>query len=618
MKPKLLQRALIVFLIAFPPVIQSAPLRKCLDAISKKDSACSVWVVFSDKPAHNRPGLSSHALMRRAKAGFPSSSASDGRVSMVYVSEIERMGGKCRNIFKWANAASFSIAGYQLKALSEKPFVKDLIPVRSLHRRLPNARGATYLKKSRAIDSTGLYGPSFSQLNLESIPPAHRMIAAQLNKPPGDGIIVGIFDSGFRLNHKCFNYVKTHQAIMADSDFVEHKRDVSDPDSVRRIYHELGQSPPEEHGSWTLSLIAGLDSGNFAGVAWGAKFVLAKTEWADRIIITPGKSGNDTNIAEIEIHAEEDNWAAAMVWAESLGVDIVSSSLGYSNGFTDSLGNLMPRDDYTYADMNGSTTIISKAAKEAAARGMIIVNAVGNEGPDSGTMDAPADVKDVISVGGVNPDKSITDFSSRGPTFDGRIKPDCAAQATEIYAPDIYSSDSAGYEYGLAGTSFSTPMVAGICALILQTHVNDSAALIRERLYASCAFAPTQIAVDNSYGRGIPNALTACQSSAAVLPGAAHFALYPNVLDIVHKSNQFLTVKFIAAPDASANYSQTFIAAVRTIDGRLIWGHSEDCVENQPVSLKWPQNSKAYAPGMYYFVITYRGKSYSRKFLILG
>ncbi len=613
-----IQRVLLSLLIAFPLASQAAPLRKCLDALSGKDTSCVVWVIFIDKQegAHV-PSISSHACARRAKARFDRARASDAPVSMLYISEVERMGGARRNIFKWANAASFSIAASKLKALAARPFVKDIVPLRVFSRRLPEARiqGKKSLEKRLAIDTSSLYGPAFSQLNIVSVPSAHRLIASQLNKAPGDGVIIGMFDSGFRLNHKCFNYGKAHNAFLADSDFVEHQRDVSDPDSVRQIYHELGQSPPEEHGSWTLSLIAGIDSGNFAGTAWGAQFVLAKTEWADRILKTA--SGNDT-IVDIEIHAEEDNWASAMVWAESLGVDIVSCSLGYSTGFTDSLGNLLPQDDYTFADMNGTTTIISKAATEAAARGMIIANAVGNEGPAPGTVDAPADVEDVISVGGIYPDKSMADFSSRGPTSDGRIKPDLVAQATDIYVPDIYSPDSAEYEWGLAGTSFSTPIVAGICALVLQTHPADSAAQLRGRLYSSCAFAPGQTAVDNNYGRGIPNALSACQVSAPVPPAAAEFVVYPNVLDPFHNKNQFLTVKFVAAADAPDNSPKVLSVAIRTIDGRLIWGRSENYLENQPLSLKWPDSQKTYAPGMYYLIITCAGKSYSKKFLILG
>ena len=579
-----------------------------------------VWVLFSDgNNEGGRTTISPHALARRARAGYNPSSASDISVSRAHIAEIERMGGHCRNVFKWANAASFSIAATKLKTLASRPFVKDIIPLRTLSRRLPEAPGAISLKKSPAMDSAGFYGRSFSQLNIVAAPAAHRMIASRLNQAPGDGVIIGLFDSGFRLNHKCFNYVKAHQAIVADSDFVEHKRGVSDPDSVRRLYHALGKSPPEEHGSWTLSLIAGLDSGNFAGVAWGAKFVLAKTEWADRILVTQDSAGADTIYKEIEIHAEEDNWASAMVWAESLGVDIVSSSLGYSTDFTDSSGNPAPDSvNYTFADMNGNTTIISKAAKEAAARGMIIVNSIGNEGYGIlGTLNAPADVKDVISVGGIDPDKSLAFFSSEGPTSDGRLKPDLVAQASDMYLPDIYSPDSAGYFRGEAGTSFSAPVVAGICALVRQTHPADSAALVRDRLYSSCVFAPQQTAFDNRFGRGIPDALVASQVNAPVIPGAAEFVLFPNVLDLVHKKKR-LTVKFVAAPDDPINYSQVLKVAVRTISGNLVWSHSEVCTENTPVSLTWPESEKTYAPGMYHFIIIYRGKSYSRKFLILG
>jgi serine protease AprX len=616
---KNVRRALISLFIVFPLVIHAAPLRQCFNKIIARDTLCTVWVLFSDKSSeHEKPQVSPHALARRTRAGYGSSSASDISVSRMHIEEIERMGGRCRNIFKWANAASFSIPAFWLKNLANKPFVKDIIPVRTFSKHVFRPHGNVALRKSLATDTSGLYGRGFSQLDMVSVPSAHRAIASRLKEAPGEGVIFGMFDSGFRLNHKCFNYVKAHHAVIADSDFVEHQRDVSDPDSVRRIYHELDQSPPEEHGSWTLSLIAGLDSGNFAGAAWGAQFVLAKTEWADRILITSDSTGSDTNIVEIEVHSEEDNWASAMVWAESLGVDIVSCSLGYSTGFTDSSGNPLPKDDYTFADMNGNTTIISKAATEAAARGMIIVNAIGNEGPNPGTLDAPADVEDVISVGGINPDKSIASFSSRGPTFDGRIKPDVVAQASDMYLPDIYSQDSASYFYGEAGTSFSTPIVAGICALIFQTHSLDSAALVRGKLYSSCVFAPGQTAVDNNFGRGVPNAFIACQVPAPVSPQASEFVLYPNVLDLFHKKNQYLSVKFLAAADNQNNYSQVLKAAVRTIAGNLVWSHSEVCTENTPISLTWPESGKRYAPGTYFFIISYAGKSYSKKFLIPG
>jgi|GEM_PF-1402779 Subtilisin-like serine proteases len=604
--------------IAFPCVTQAALLRKCFNKITTRDTLCTVWVLFSDKAGGGDTNLlSPHALARRARAGFASSSASDIPVLKKYITEIEQMGGHCRNVFKWANAASFSISASKLKALAAMAFVKDIIPLRTFSRRFPKGQiqVKNSLKKSLAADTSSLYGQAFSQLNIVAVPSAHRAIASQLNKAPGEGVIIGMFDSGFRLNHRCFNYVKIHQGFIADSDFVEHDGDVSDPDSVRRIYHALDQSPPEEHGSLTLALIAGIDSGRFAGAAWGAKFVLAKTEWADRILKT--STGNDT-IVDIEMHSEEDNWAAAMVWAESLGVDIVSCSLGYSTDFTDSLGNPRPQDDITFSDLNGTTTIISKAATEAAARGMIIVNAVGNEGPLSGTLDAPADVEDVISVGGIWPDKSLAGFSSRGPAADGRIKPDLVAQAIDIYVPDIYSPDSADYESGPAGTSFSTPIVAGICALIRQTHPLDSAAQLRERLYSSCVFAPGQTAVDNNFGRGIPNAFVACQVPAPIPPQASEFILYPNVLDLFHKRNQHLFVKFLAATDDPINYSQVLKVAIRTVAGNLVWSHSEICTENTPVSLTWPESDKLYSPGTYYFIITYRGKSYSKKFLILG
>jgi hypothetical protein len=204
---------------------------------------------------------------------------------------------------------------------------------------------------------------------------------------------------------------------------------------------------------------------------------------------------------------EEDNWAAAMVWAESLGVDIVTSSVAYRTDFTP------PDTDYAYADMDGQTTIIARAAQGALDRGVIIVNAMGNEswhGANSytyGTLASPADVEDVISVGGITSDLRLSSFSGSGPTPDGRIKPDCVAMASGVCVPSTQ-----GYAQ-LSGTSFSTPMVAGIVALVKQCFPAASPNAIRQRLYASCSFVPAQDSVDNVYGRGIPDALLACLDS---------------------------------------------------------------------------------------------------------
>ena len=599
---------LCIHLLLFAPFPATAALlRPCLKQLSAKDTLCTVWVIFSDKDAGQPTSkCSPHALARRAKARFTPASA-DAPVTPRHIRGVEAMGGRCRNIFDWVNAASFSIPAAALPALAELPYVKEIIPVRTVTRKAPPKTNAAAAKKS-SFDTSGVYGFSAMEMGIPSVPAAHDYLINTLKKVPGDGVVIGLFDSGFRLNHRCFTYALSRRAFIADSDFVEGGGRVSDPDSIRQAFRDAGSSPPEEHGSWTLSLIAGYDPGRFMGVAWGADFVLAKTEWVGRVM-----NGKE---ADVEIHAEEDNWASALVWAERLGVDIVSSSVAYKTGFTDSLGRSRPQDDYSFSAMDGSTTIISIAALEAAKRGMIIVNSAGNDGPDSCSINAPGDVQNVITVGGVATDKSVAVFSSRGPTADGRIKPDLVTQATVMYLPDIYSSDSASYFIGEQGTSFSAPVTAGICGLICQLHFRDSAADIRRRLYASCAFAPRQKAIDNSYGRGIPNALFACRldsrDSALIT-----LKVYPSIIDIVHKK-QRLNLEFIAAPDNPLRYSQLLQVAIRDFSGGLVWGHAEYCAQNKPVNLQWPGSDAAFAPGMYYCIVTYAGKTYTRKFIILG
>jgi hypothetical protein len=472
------------FIVSFSFPSSAIPLRKNLAGLAAKDTACKVWVIFTNKNA-SAGVVSPRAHARRARAGAAGPMTADMPVSREHIAAVERMGGRCANIFKWANAASFVVPSSRLAALAQQPSVAELILVRSFsgHEPSQNTGG---LKKTTARGADSAYGQAYNQLAMLVVPAAHRYIAAQNSALPGTGLIIGLFDSGFRLKHRCFSYFNEHNLLLADSDFIDHDNTVADPDSVVNnsaspYFHN------DEHGSMTLSLIAGYDPSQFMGVAWNARFVLARTE-----------------DSPVEKHYEEDNWAAAMVWAESLGVDIVSSSLGYSTGFT------APDTDYTYRDMDGMTTIVAKAAKEAVRFGVIVVNSMGNEGPPAGSISSPADADGVVAVGMVDGSLTIVSQSGRGPTADGRIKPDCMAQGADIIKPQIYSSGNNSYTTAEFGTSFSAPQIAGVCALVLQMHTGDSAAAIRDRLYSSCFFVPGQTVIDNSYGRGVPDAFVAC------------------------------------------------------------------------------------------------------------
>ena len=459
-------------------------LSKSLSGAVSKDTVFNVWVFFNDRPAsRDAARVSNRAALRRQRANFRAGE-SDRPVSGNYIREIERRGGKLRNAFAWGNAASFAVHASRLNEISSLPFVKSVSPV------------AVYVR--RGVDNPGLSKTAASPLlepgygwhmEMVNVPMAHEYIEAKKLGDPGSGVYMAFFDGGFRLDHKAYARAVDSGLIAAAYDFVDGDTLVSDPDSVARdtlhAYHGN-----DKHGTQTLSLAAGYHPGFFMGAAWGARFALARTE--------------DDGV---ESHVEEDNWAAAVVWAESLGVDIISSSLGYRDGFTDST-------DYKYSDMDGKTTIISRAAAGAVARGMIVVNSMGNEGISNtnGTITAPADVDGVVSVGAVDRGRGLASFSSTGPTGgpvdSRRLKPDVVAPGVWVPLPDPYAPGLASYTNS-NGTSFSAPIVSGILALIIQANPGISADEARARLYGSCSFAMRQTYVDNQHGYGIPNALLA-------------------------------------------------------------------------------------------------------------
>jgi serine protease AprX len=247
------------------------------------------------------------------------------------------------------------------------------------------------------------------------------------------------------------------------------------------------QVPPDvsgegSHGTLTLACVAGSLPGTYSGTAFGCAVALGKTE----------KGSTESPV-------EMDNWQRGAEWADSLGADVISSSLGYYQ--FDS-----PFPSYTYDDMDGQTTVVTRAASEAMRRGLTVVTAVGNEGANAWHyLIAPADADTVIAVGGVDSLNVVVGFSSRGPSADGRIKPDVTAMGRSVYLPSFTNPAAFGRA---SGTSFATPLTAGVAALVLQAHPTWGPFEVREALRET---ALNHLSPNNDIGWGLVQGLAATQ-----------------------------------------------------------------------------------------------------------
>jgi len=285
----------------------------------------------------------------------------------------------------------------------------------------------------------------------------------------GSGVRIGIFDTGFDTANPAFAGI----SVTAAYDFVFN-------DSVVR--NEAGKDVAGQHfhGTAVWSLFAGDVPGRLHGIARGATYLLAKTE--------------DTRS---ETRVEEDNYVRALEWADSIGVDIVSSSLAYlvfDNGFS-----------YTPSEVNGDVAVTTVAADLAAQRGILVITAAGNEGPGSRTIWTPSDGDSVLAIGAEDSLGNIAGFSSRGPTADGRIKPDFVAPGVAIC-----TVTDVGQVRRIDGTSFATPLTAAAAALVKQLHPTLTPIALRTAFRNS---ASNRAAPDTIRGWGRPDV-----SAAAVFP----------------------------------------------------------------------------------------------------
>ncbi|NLP06537.1 S8 family serine peptidase, partial [Candidatus Fermentibacteria bacterium] len=414
------------------------------------------WVFFADRgPMAAERVAEAAALLagtaraeRRLAAGVPLASELDLPPWPAYVEEVALLAGSVpRTESRLLDAVSIEADEEEIAAVSCLPFVAGVRPV---------ARSA-WTPVSPGPAPAGAENFSAGQLCQAGV---GTLIAHGYT---GSGTVVGILDTGFNLWHTAL----ADAEILDQYDFLD-----DDPDPSQQEGDPPGQA---NHGTAVLSIIAADEPGIYTGGARGASFLLAKTE--------------DTSG---EYQQEEDFWVAGLEWLEQEGADLVSSSLGYI-------------DWYGYEDLDGGTAVTTIAADLAASLGMPVVNAIGNNGPAPGTLIAPADGDSVFAVGGVDEAGTLAYFSSRGPTADGRTKPDaCAAGVNVVF---ISPEGQTGYSSG-NGTSFATPIVSSAVALLLEAHPEWSSldALDALRATASQAGAP-----DDDLGWGIIDADAACR-----------------------------------------------------------------------------------------------------------
>lgn len=496
-----------------------------------------VWVTFTDRAgaerepaafAKARGALTARALDRRARRGLvPERMVSDLPVHDAYVRAVTSRGARLRGASRWLNAASFEMTPALAAELAALPFVArvDLVP-RGVRNRPVGAlqrveglgsRPAGRVQTESSSPAAPLpgepayYGGSLRQNSMMQVPELHAQGYT------GAGVLVCMLDSGFRTTHRAFSTL----SIVAKRDFVHGDTNVDD---------ELGQdvTSDHDHGTWTLSNVAATLPGVYSGAAFGATVALGKTE----------NGASETPV-------EMDYWQFGAEWADSLGADVISSSLGYSE-FDNSA------DSYTYADMNGRTTVVTLAAAEAARRGITVVTAAGNTGnnPDWPHIIAPGDGDTVITVGAVDSFNVVTGFSSRGPTSDGRTKPDLTAMGSRVLL--VSSSNDSTY-VRQSGTSFATPLTTGVVALLLEAHPTWGPFEVREALRET---AQNHASPNNDIGWGLVRGLDALgwvPSTTAVTgapsPAAIELAAGPNPV----RTGVPTLVRFSAAPHSAAS-----------------------------------------------------------------
>ena len=408
------------------------------------------FVSFTDKPEKSAPALSPRAVEQRAKWDIPTD-AMDYPVAHLYVDSLRRMGAKVFHTSRWFNGATVEMSDELASKVQALDFVDAVEMTRDNSESL-YASKRRVITREETSDDPGII--TEQQLGLYNLLPLHEAGFE------GEGILMAVCDGGF-YNANILTCFRQEQEL-GHFDFTDDAVD---------IYGYTGT-----HGTECLSTISGSTT-IYKGAATKANYYLMRSEES-----------------KTESPKEMDNLVVALETADSLGVNVFSVSLGYAY-FDNDKWSLNKN-----TDLDGKTTRVSRAATIAARKGMLVCVAAGNEGNNAWkTISVPADADSILTVGAVSTWGEIGNFSSYGPSSDGRIKPEVCAVGvwTQLINPggNIVTSN---------GTSFATPLLAGLAASLWSALPDENAMQIRSRIIRS---ADRYLNPDTQqYGYGIPNA----------------------------------------------------------------------------------------------------------------
>lgn len=425
-----------------PLPAQRPAVSPVLPRVWQRDTTLSVWLFV-------RPSIPLEQAAERAAAA----------------------GARVRVRSRWLHALGADVATATLRDLARETMLRRIQPA-GRWRGPPSGPEPVTLAPEQAdtcpAGGDPAYGPSempYRMLHLRPLADAGY---------DGGGVRIAVLDAGFNTADPAFAGVQ----VPAQYDFVF-------GDSVVRDEPGVDAVGAQSHGTAVWSLFAGAVAGRLRGIVRGASYLLAKTE-----------------DVRSETRVEEMNYVRALEWADSIGVDLVSSSLGY----------LAFDDGFRYApgDLNGHVAVTSVAAESAAAHGILVVTAAGNEGPAFRSLGTPADAPSVLAVGAEDSLGALASFSSRGPTADGRLKPDLTGPGVLVCA-----LVGANVVRRLSGTSFATPLVAASAALVKQLHPGLGPGALRAALRAH---ASNRAAPDSLRGWGRPDVAASAAFGGDVTP----------------------------------------------------------------------------------------------------